>query len=62
MAEEPDAENVAVKTADVLVAPWTMRDASSGEDLSAAAARDAVSDDEIHKGGDVIAASAARGS
>jgi hypothetical protein len=64
VAEEPMPRTLLVKTADVLVAPRTMRDASFGA-MKIYLPRllgGAVSDDETHKGGDVIAASAARGS
>jgi hypothetical protein len=62
--KSPMPRTLLVKTADVLVAPWTMRDASFGA-MKIYLPRllgGAVSDDETHKGGDVIAASAARGS
>ena len=61
--KSPMPRALLVKTADVLVAPWTMRDASFGA-MKIYLPRllgGAVSDDETHKDGDAIAASAARG-
>jgi hypothetical protein len=61
--KSPMPRALLVKTGDVLVALWTMRDASFGavKIYLPRLLGGAVSDDETHKDGDAIAASAARG-